>query len=116
MIRGNFFKSNEEFYLFNMYALCDNLAKQALWVSLSARLVLLNNKKVCICGDFNAVQNMLERRSLNNGYLCVDCAPFNCFIDDNVLVDLPLHRRKYTWFKGDGKSMSRLDCFLLSEE
>jgi hypothetical protein len=38
------------------------------------------------------------------------------FIEDNNLVDIPLHGRKFTWFKGDGLSMSRLDRFLLSEE
>jgi hypothetical protein len=46
----------------------------------------------------------------------LDHVPFNRFIEDNNLVDLPLHGRKFTWFKGDGLSMSRLDRFLLSEE
>jgi hypothetical protein len=68
-------------------------------------LSTLGDKKVCICGDFNAVRNGEERRSGRNGVIA-----------DNMLVDLPLHGRKYTWFKGDGNSMSRLDCFLLSAE
>jgi len=42
--------------------------------------------------------------------------PFNQFIDDNDLIDLPLGGRKYTWFKGDDIFMSRLDRFLLSEQ
>ncbi|MCI78578.1 endonuclease/exonuclease/phosphatase family protein, partial [Trifolium medium] len=37
------------------------------------------------------------------------------FIEDNGLVDLPLSGRSFTWFNGDGLSMSRLDQFLLSE-
>jgi len=115
LIHGRFVKSSEEFYLFNVYALCDQLAKQALWDSF-IWLVLLGAKKVCICGDFNAVRNGEERWSVRNDILSADYAPFNSFIDDNMLVDLPLHGRKYTWFKGDGKSMSRLDRFLLSEE
>jgi hypothetical protein len=41
---------------------------------------------------------------------------FNRFIDDTFLVDLPLRGRKFTWYKGDGVTMSRLDRFLLSEE
>jgi len=53
MIHGNFVKSNEEFFLFNIYAPCDQPARQSLWNSLSARLALLGGKKVCICGDFN---------------------------------------------------------------
>ncbi|MCI69541.1 endonuclease/exonuclease/phosphatase family protein, partial [Trifolium medium] len=38
------------------------------------------------------------------------------FIDDAVLFDLPLSGHKFTWYKGDGLSMSHLDRFLLSEE
>jgi len=116
MIHGNFVKSNEEFYLFNVYAPCDMLAKQALWDCLSNRLAQLVDKKVCICGDFNVVRNGEERRSIRNSVIEVDYVSFNGFIDDNLLVDLPLHGRKYTWFKGDGKWMSRLDRFLLLEE
>jgi len=36
--------------------------------------------------------------------------------DNCVLIDLPLCGRKFTWFNWDGRSMSRLDRFLLSEE
>jgi len=32
------------------------------------------------------------------------------------LIDLPLCGRNFTWFKGDGKSMSRIDRFLLFED
>ena len=87
-----------------------------MWDCLSNRLARLVDKKVCICGDFNAVQNGEERRSVRNSVSDVDYVSFNGFIDDNLLVDLPLHGQKYTWFKGDGKSMSRLDRFLLLEE
>ena len=71
---------------------------------------------MCIYGDFNTVRNGEERQPVRNDILSADYAPFNCFIDDNMLVDLPLHGQKYTWFKGDRKSMSRLDRFLRSEE
>jgi hypothetical protein len=43
-------------------------------------------------------------------------AHFNQFIDDNGLINLPLCGRRFTWYKGDGTSMSRLDRFLLSED
>lgn len=32
------------------------------------------------------------------------------------MFDLPLCGRNFTWFKGDGKSMSRIEQFLLSED
>jgi hypothetical protein len=66
MIHGKFIKSNEEFYLFNVYAPCDMLANQALRDCLSTRLAVLGDKKVCICGVFNVVRNGEERRSVRN--------------------------------------------------
>ncbi|GAU25959.1 hypothetical protein TSUD_373600 [Trifolium subterraneum] len=72
---GRFIKFGEEFSVANVYAPCDDGAKQGLWDSLSASIQLLGGR----------------------GYL-------------------PLSGRKFTWFKGDGVSISRLDRFLLSEE
>ncbi|WJX34558.1 hypothetical protein P8452_22662 [Trifolium repens] len=76
----------------------------------------MGRSRVCVCGDFNAVKFMDERRSSRADPRSMDHIPFNQFIEDNNLVDLPLLGRKFTWFKGDGLSMSRLDRFLLSEE
>lgn len=73
-------------------------------------------KGVCACGDFNAVRSVDERRSVRGSGSVHDNPSFNHFIDENVLIDLPLCGRRYTWFKGDGLSMSRIDRFLLSEE
>nr|KYP51227.1 Retrovirus-related Pol polyprotein LINE-1 [Cajanus cajan] len=38
---------------------------------------------------------------------------FDGFIQEAFLVDLPLHGRKYTWYKSGGSCMSRLDRFLV---
>lgn len=116
LIHGQFIKSNEEFYLFNVYAPCDARERTLLWDSLSVRLQMMRGKKVCVCGDFNAIRSREERRSVSVGQIASDFSHFNAFIDNNVLVDLPLEGRNFTWFKGDGKSMSRLDRFLLSED
>lgn len=116
IIHGRFIDSNEEFYLLNIYAPCDNGAKQLLWNSLSVYLHRLVGNNICLCGDFNAVRNVEERRSRGVAVQSTDCEPFNAFIDNNILIDLPLHGRGFTWYKGDGNSMSRIDRFLLSEE
>lgn len=39
---------------------------------------------------------------------------FNKFIEDCSLIDLPICGRMFTWYRGDGVSMSMLDRFLLS--
>lgn len=115
-IHGRFISSNGEFHLFNVYDPCDVSARQVLWDSLSARLIALHGKKVCVCGDFNAVRCREERRSVSSSGVVLDCAPFNHFIEDNALLNLPLCGRNFTWFKGDGKLMRRIDWFLLSED
>lgn len=116
MIHGRFIQNNDEFYLINVYAPCDNGEKQLLWDRLTSLLQQLSGKNVCICGDFNVVRSANERRSSRAQPSAVDVEPFNRFIDDNMLVDLPLCGRMFTWYKGDGTSMSRLDRFLLSED
>ena len=116
IINGRFLSTKEEFFLFNVYALCDIRGKQDLWVSLSAKLSQLRGKKVCVCGDFNVVRGMDERWLVRSDGVSPDVVSFNQFTDDNFLIDLPLCGRRFTCFKGDGISMSKLDRFLLSEE
>jgi hypothetical protein len=116
VIHGRFLKSNEEFYVFNVYAPCDNRDQEVLWESLSVRILPSRGSKVCVCGDFNTVRSREERRSVAESRGWTDIAPFNCFIENNFLCDLPLCGRTFTWFKGDGKSMSRIVRFLLSED
>ena len=116
IIHGKFIRTNEVFYIFNVYAPCEVRAKQQLWGSLSVKLQLLQGKKVCVCGDFNAIRRPEERRPLRGAVLAQDIQQFSHFIDENGLIDLPLCGRRFTWFKGDGTSMSRINKFLLSEE
>jgi hypothetical protein len=63
IIHGRIISSNEELFLFNVYAPFDVRGKQELWVSLSARLAHLRGKKVCVWGDFNVVRGVDERWS-----------------------------------------------------
>jgi hypothetical protein len=100
----------------NVYAPCDAGAKQLLWDALLIRLQSLGGKRVCVCGDFNAFRHLDERRSSRVGSRSLDHIPFNRFIDESFLIDLPLRGRIFTWYKGDENTMSRLDRFLLSEE
>jgi hypothetical protein len=111
-----FLKAREVLYLANVYAPCDLGVKQTLWDSLLGRIQALNGERVCVCGDFNAVRSNEERRSSSVGSRALDHIPFNHFINDAILIDLPLSGRKFTWYKDDSLAMSRLDRFLLSEE
>ena len=116
VIVSHFLKINECFVLFHVYAPCDISRQQALWDNISLKLNSYVGQNICICGDFNAVRCVEERRSV--GLLCrqAGIANFNQFIDGHLLINLPLRGRGFTWYRGDGRSMSRLDRFLLSEE
>lgn len=63
MIHDRFVHSNDEFYLGNVYAPCDNGAKQLLWDRLTVILQRLSGKNVCLCSDFNVVRYKEDRRS-----------------------------------------------------
>ena len=115
-IHGHFIRTNEEFYLFIIYAPCDPREKQVLWASLLLHLQALRGAKVCVCGDFNAVRCVEECRSVRGDDVVTDFHHFSEFIDNNGLIDFPLCGRRFTWFKADGTDMSRIDRFLLSEE
>ncbi|KAF1862680.1 hypothetical protein Lal_00013441 [Lupinus albus] len=41
---------------------------------------------------------------------------FDCLINNLNLIDLPIVGRRFTWIKGDGKTKSRLDRFLISPD
>ena len=115
-IQGRFLSSNEEFHLFNVYAPCNGPDRQVLWDTLTTHLQVLRGQKVCVCGDFNAVRCREERRSVSAYGGVRDYGSFNHMIAENMLIDLPLCGRNFTRFKGDGKSMSRIDQFPLSED
>jgi len=57
-----------------------------------------------------------ERKGRGNVFRQTDADCFNKFIIDSLLIDLPIYGRLFTWYKGDGVSLSRLDCFLLSDK
>jgi len=80
------------------------------------RLATLSDENVCICGDFNVVRCSEERRSVGGAVNLLSSASFNDMINGNCLVDLPLRGRRFTWYRGDGRSMSPIDRFLLLEK
>jgi len=90
--------------------------RSALWERLTSFVVSNSNDCVCLCGDFNSVRCLEERKGRGTVARQMDIDGFNKFIDDTLLIDLPICGRLFTWYRGDGISMSRLDRFLLSEK
>ncbi|XP_058765950.1 uncharacterized protein LOC131639469 [Vicia villosa] len=65
-------------------------------------------------GDFNAVKKRSERCGLSSRSCNVEWREFSDFIDETGLVDVPSKGKRFSWFSGDGKSKSRIDRFLIS--
>lgn len=74
----------------NVYAPCDSSRQQILWQNISSRLTSLLDHNICLCGDFNTVRGMEERRRVGNVGIHIGSDFFNQFIGMNSLVDLPL--------------------------
>lgn len=99
-----------------MYASYNTVGKRELWTFLSSSMRGIEEENWCLCGDFNVVRSQTERRGVNGAGRSTDMVEFNEFVNSLKLIDLPLERRKFTWYKDNGKCCSRLDRFLLSEK
>lgn len=109
-------KSDKDFFIVNVHAPCESSDKQR---SRHRLYVLVGNHvmtNICLCGDLNVF--ILSRKEEYCGLISrrMEIDIFNGFIEDNFLVDLSFHGRRFTWYLSDGQSMSRLYQFLLSKE
>jgi len=94
IIHGRFVKSGCEFFIANVYAMCDPVGRHALWLCLGDIITNKNEDNWCICSYFNDIRSSLKRRSRALGQNHKDFTHFNQFIDGNTL--LPLRERLFT--------------------
>lgn len=104
-------------YLVNLYASCNCKDKRSIWKN----IVDFKNSNapgswcVCVCGGgVNTIADKEERIGITTKNNLKEINVFKCFIDEMELVDLPTMGGKVTWFKNNGKVMSRIYRFLLS--
>ncbi|GKV53234.1 hypothetical protein SLEP1_g59770, partial [Rubroshorea leprosula] len=97
----------------NVYAPCDKKEKVLLWEEMGS-LVSNQGGRWLLAGDFNSVRSIIERKGKLGE--TQDMEEFNRFVEGTGLIDVKLLNRKFTWYRSDGSSMSRLDRFLLSSE
>lgn len=96
----------------NVYASQNPAKREDLWYFISAIMGSWNGG-IVIFGDFNEVRDESERR----GSQIDESASkkFNCFIANNNLIDVKIGGSKFTWIKGGGSKLSKLDRFLINE-
>ncbi|GJV68125.1 RNA-directed DNA polymerase, eukaryota, reverse transcriptase zinc-binding domain protein [Tanacetum coccineum] len=113
IIKGNWKNVVEDCYMVNIYGPYDQVSKLALWNRLQDFMHHRNGSYIMF-EDMNAVRNEQERV----GYIFnnIEVGYFNYFIDATGLVDLPIGGRCFTWMNKTGTKLSKLDCFLISED
>ncbi|GLJ48806.1 hypothetical protein SUGI_1029200 [Cryptomeria japonica] len=57
-----YFKENLEFPLFNVYGPTKTMEKVHVWSVLSEKIIFLNNKRLVVAGDFNALLDLDEKK------------------------------------------------------
>ena len=101
----------------NVYSSCNLQEKMQMWDELKVVRLREACNSWCILGDFNSIRKEGERRGVNCGRSNKrEIQGFNNFIESMKVVDMPNINRKYTWYKPNGKTKSRLDRFLTSFE
>ncbi|XP_058765931.1 uncharacterized protein LOC131639452 [Vicia villosa] len=101
-------------YIVNIYSPCSIQGRKDLWKEIIGLRDKFSNGEWLVGGDFNSTKNRSERKG------CIvarnsERRLFSSFIEDSLLIDLPCLGNCFSWFSGDGFSMSRLDRFLVDE-
>ncbi|GKV50472.1 hypothetical protein SLEP1_g57172 [Rubroshorea leprosula] len=99
--------------LVNIYAPNDRQKKLKLWEELR-HMIVEDEGRWLIAGDFNVVRCANEKKGKSGE--TTEMRAFDDFIVSTDLVDLKLVNRRFTWYRPDGSSMSRLDRVLMSDE
>lgn len=100
--------------LVNIYAPCCVSARRELWNCILAKSSAASNVEWCLGGDFNEISNREERLGEGGHFNRNNLEVFREFIARMGVVDIPCVGGRFTWFKDNGKAMSRIDRFLVS--
>ncbi|XP_068471265.1 uncharacterized protein [Phaseolus vulgaris] len=101
----------------NVYAACNLQDKILLWEALTILKQSYQNLAWCLCGDFNVVRRPEERKGIRgHSSQKKEIEGFNNFIETNGWMDIPGVGKKFTWFKANNTTNSRLNRFMVSEE
>lgn len=94
---------------------CDSRGKKLLWEEIVNVKKVKGGERWCLLGDFNSIKSPTERKRVDGYNMNEEMQIFGEFISEAGLIDLPLIGRKFTWYKSDRKTMSRLDRFLITK-
>ncbi|XP_058780355.1 uncharacterized protein LOC131653996 [Vicia villosa] len=86
-----------------------------LWSDLLEAKSRYTDNEWFVAGDFNSISDRSERKGCSQQFRNSEISYFVGFIEESNLVDVPTKGKRFSWFGGEGRTMSRLDRFLVSE-
>ncbi|XP_058767495.1 uncharacterized protein LOC131641210 [Vicia villosa] len=110
----NIFWKGNSYNLVNVYAPCSRRERSSVWSDLLSLKNRRGNEEWCIAGDFNEVLNKEEREGVCSTRERRGMGEFDSFVENMELIDVNCVGGRFTWFKDNGKAMSRLDRFLVT--
>ncbi|XP_057733782.1 uncharacterized protein LOC130948943 [Arachis stenosperma] len=106
--------SNDPYGVLGVYLSSNDQHRMAQFAELTSVTQQFDGK-IVLMGDFNAISNQLEKEG-GGAKSPSSIETFNCFIDDNSLIDIGMVGRPFTWSnrrRGDELIQERLDRFLV---
>lgn len=103
-------------FLINIYVPCNIESKRKLWADLIVSTRGFGSGVWCVAGDFNTIMDRSERKGISTHVNQREIEEFSNFVKEMELFDVPMLGKNYTWFGANGKSMSKIDRFLISED
>ncbi|KAL8507992.1 hypothetical protein ACS0TY_018516 [Phlomoides rotata] len=113
-LTGIWLADNVTIHLVNICAYCDPKEQKALWEEVKGWKKSKPLDLWCVCGDFNSTLHTNERKGRGRYNNNIGIRKFREFVKASELSDLPLLRRKFTWYKDNGECCSHIDRFLLT--
>lgn len=105
-------KENVLIVVISIYSSCLFNEKRERWEAIVSIKRLHTCRLWCIFRDFNAVRRLEERRGRSlRGSNKKQITKFNKFINELQMYDIPIVRWKFTWYRLNEITMSRLDNF-----
>jgi len=114
LLTGEWIKEAQQINIVTIYSPCDIHNKRILWDKVKQLKDSLSGGLWCILGDFNNIRDPAERFGICqrlSGESSIK--EFNDWIDDLEVIEVPWLGRKFTWYRSNGASRSRLDRFLV---
>ncbi|GJV80373.1 RNA-directed DNA polymerase, eukaryota, reverse transcriptase zinc-binding domain protein [Tanacetum coccineum] len=113
IVEGSWLYSHMHCYMVNVYAPQDDRKKEILW-NLILDFKEGHPSHYIIFGDFN-VYRFASRRELVSIFNRLRLMPFNQFISDGLLWEIPHGGHLFTRINRRGNKLSKLDRFLITE-